>query len=35
MNYGEHYLPVRAVKKISRNLDEVIVDSKDVNWKNM
>jgi len=35
MNYGEHDLPVRAVKKISRNLDEVIVDSKDIDWKNM
>lgn len=34
MNYGEHNLPVRAVKEISKNLDEVVVDSTDVNWKN-
>jgi len=35
MNYGIHNLPVRKVKKVSRNLDEVIVDSKDINWKNI
>ena len=33
MNYGVHNLPVREVKKISKNLTEVIVDSEDVNWK--
>ncbi len=33
MNYGIHNLPVREVKRMSKNLMEVIVDSEDVNWK--
>ncbi|MFH1503476.1 MAG: hypothetical protein ABIE36_02365 [Candidatus Diapherotrites archaeon] len=32
MNYGNHLLPVKKVKKMSKNLDEVIVDSENVNW---
>jgi hypothetical protein len=33
MNYGIHPLPVKEVKEISKNLKEVIVDAKDINWK--
>ena len=32
MNYGIHPLPVKGVREISKNLKEVIVDSKDINW---
>ena len=30
--YGIHNLPVRKIKKISKNLDEVLVEANDVNW---
>jgi hypothetical protein len=33
MVYGVHNLPVREVKRISRNLSEVIVDAEDVDWE--
>ncbi len=35
MNYGVHNLPFKEIRKISKNLDEVLVSQEDIDWENI